>query len=342
MAGLFSPLGEGSKSGGARDARDEEEQDQQLPQPQPAANSLFLNLNEEIYKQRQGLETWQHQQQFYRQQQQHQQQQYQPRDQHHHHHHVISYASAAPPPPSLMAPSYSRRLSFNISPDASSSSRSGGINCQDCGNQAKKDCPHSRCRTCCKSRGFPCQTHIKSTWIPASKRHERQQPPQLQIRSQDITIKRPRGDEHELTTNTSGLDLGNIFPSEVNSQAFFRCVRVSSMDGDHNADQEHGHHQDEQFAYQTAVSICGHVFKGILYDQGPESCCYGESSLGGSGGYNQQPQGQPNNLTASTTAVVATTSAAATTQTLLDASSLNYPAPINEFIAGTQFFPPSR
>lgn len=53
--------------------------------------------------------------------------------------------------------------------------RNGGTNCQDCGNQAKKDCTHLRCRTCCKSRGFQCQTHVKSTWVPASKRRERQQ-----------------------------------------------------------------------------------------------------------------------------------------------------------------------
>ncbi|RYR10842.1 hypothetical protein Ahy_B05g079316 [Arachis hypogaea] len=32
-----------------------------------------------------------------------------------------------------------------------------------------------RCRTCCKSRGFDCQTHVKSTSVPASKRRERQQ-----------------------------------------------------------------------------------------------------------------------------------------------------------------------
>lgn len=50
-----------------------------------------------------------------------------------------------------------------------------GINCQDCGNQAKKDCPHLRCRTCCKSRGFDCHTHVKSTWVPAAKRRERLQ-----------------------------------------------------------------------------------------------------------------------------------------------------------------------
>lgn len=53
--------------------------------------------------------------------------------------------------------------------------RQGGMNCQDCGNQAKKDCVHLRCRTCCKSRGFDCQTHVRSTWVPAAKRRERQQ-----------------------------------------------------------------------------------------------------------------------------------------------------------------------
>jgi LRP1 type putative zinc finger protein len=51
----------------------------------------------------------------------------------------------------------------------------GGVSCQDCGNQAKKDCVHQRCRTCCKSRGFACSTHVKSTWVSAAKRRERQQ-----------------------------------------------------------------------------------------------------------------------------------------------------------------------
>ncbi|MCD7465721.1 hypothetical protein HAX54_001809 [Datura stramonium] len=45
--------------------------------------------------------------------------------------------------------------------------------CQDCGNQAKKDCSYLRCRTCCKSRGYECQTHVKSTWIPVSSRRPR-------------------------------------------------------------------------------------------------------------------------------------------------------------------------
>lgn len=45
--------------------------------------------------------------------------------------------------------------------------------CRDCGNRAKKDCSHRRCRTCCKSRGYDCSTHVRSTWVPASRRRER-------------------------------------------------------------------------------------------------------------------------------------------------------------------------
>ncbi|KAG2240746.1 hypothetical protein Bca52824_090491 [Brassica carinata] len=59
--------------------------------------------------------------------------------------------------------------------DLSTSSRSITISCRDCGNQAKKDCTHMRCRTCCKSRGFDCSTHVRSTWIPVARRRERQQ-----------------------------------------------------------------------------------------------------------------------------------------------------------------------
>ena len=46
--------------------------------------------------------------------------------------------------------------------------------CQDCGNRAKKDCTYRRCRTCCKGRGYDCNTHERSTWVPASRRRERQ------------------------------------------------------------------------------------------------------------------------------------------------------------------------
>ena len=46
--------------------------------------------------------------------------------------------------------------------------------CQDCGNRAKKDCIYRRCRTCCKGRGYDCNTHVRSTWVPAVRRRERQ------------------------------------------------------------------------------------------------------------------------------------------------------------------------
>ncbi|KAL5849899.1 hypothetical protein ACOSQ4_007912 [Xanthoceras sorbifolium] len=106
------------------------------------------------------------------------------------------------------------RTSINV-PDVSPSSRSTfmmirsgrgeggrGISCQDCGNEAKKDCSHMRCRTCCKSQGFDCPTHVKSTWVPASKRCEQQQQLaalqqqqqqlQLQLGGGDNKPKRPR------------------------------------------------------------------------------------------------------------------------------------------------------
>lgn len=50
------------------------------------------------------------------------------------------------------------------------------------------------------------------------------------------------------------------FPAEVTTMAKFQGIRVSSMDDMVDLDQR---------AYQTSVIIGGHVFRGILYDQGP-------------------------------------------------------------------------
>lgn len=132
-----------------------------------------------------------------------------------------------------------------------------------------------------------------------------------------------------------GLELGGHFPSEVSSQAVFRCVKVSAVDD-----------ADDQYAYHTAVNIGGHLFKGILYDQGPE----GRYSGGGGGGGGESSSGSGaaqqalNFITGATTS----TTAAATTShhhhqppvTVFDSSV--YPAPITAFLAGTQFFPPPR
>ncbi|CDY67534.1 BnaC08g48470D, partial [Brassica napus] len=135
--------------------------------------------------------------------------------------------------------------------------------------------------------------------------------------------------------NASGLEVGD-FPAEVSSPAVFRCVRVSSV--------EDG---EEEFAYQTAVSIGGHVFKGILYDNGPGSIGggsynVGESSSGGGGA-------QQMNLITAGSVTVATASSSTPNAGGIGGSSAAYtdpaalyPTPINTFMAGTQFFPNPR
>ncbi|KAA8531936.1 hypothetical protein F0562_006347 [Nyssa sinensis] len=255
----------------------------------------------------------------------------------------------------------SSRSAVNISDESSRSGfvmmRSGGgggFSCQDCGNQSKKDCPHMRCRTCCKSRGFQCQTHVKSTWVPAAKRRERQQQQLAALQQQQqqqeqqqqllqIHRENPKRQRENpiasslvctrLPTNASGLEVGN-FPAEINSPAVFRCVRLSSIDD-----------ADDQFAYQTAVNISGHVFKGILYDHGSEAhYAAGESSSGGGSGGVQQlnlitatatTASSPSTTTAGASVAVASPAAA-----FLDPSL--HPASINTFMAGTQFFPHPR
>ncbi|CAA0813196.1 Protein LATERAL ROOT PRIMORDIUM 1 [Striga hermonthica] len=159
-----------------------------------------------------------------------------------------------------------------------SPSLGGPATCQDCGNQAKKDCPHRRCRTCCKSRGYDCATHVKSTWVPAARRRERQL---LGCSSQSTSgTKKPRlggasqTTSHTSTSNTTpprsfdttsshqqGVDAsclkGSALPGQVRAPALFKCVRVTAVDDG-----------EDEYAYQAIVRIGGHVFKGFLYDQG--------------------------------------------------------------------------
>ncbi|XP_022760032.1 protein SHI RELATED SEQUENCE 5-like isoform X2 [Durio zibethinus] len=292
MAGFFYL---GGREGAAASKREEDKEE-----------NLYLYRNEEIYNK--GFEIWP---QYYYQQQ-----------------NVNNYSFGAGP---------SRRTSgFNLTDESSSRSagftvmRQGSMNCQDCGNQAKKDCANLRCRTCCKSRGYQCQTHVKSTWVPAAKRRERQQQllalqqqqqqqNQQQEHQQQFRENPKRQRENQgapslactrLSPATTGLELGQ-FPPEVNSPAVFRCVKVSAMDD-----------VDEEFAYQTAVNIAGHLFKGILYDQGPESryTSGGESS----------EQLNLIRAAAATTTTAATSSNPGTS--MLDPSL--YPAPLNDFMAG--------
>ncbi|CAK9228015.1 unnamed protein product, partial [Sphagnum troendelagicum] len=187
--------------------------------------------------------------------------------------------------------------------DEEASSNSGRSSaCQECGNQAKKDCSYQRCRTCCKSRGFECSTHLKSTWVPAAKRRERQAAEASATSSGGLLLHRPGKSKHARTTTiatalvanatnslttTSAIslqgggggasDLNNSahltathpsqtmssskggLPPEVRAQALFKCVRLMGVEDSEN-----------EFAYQATVKIGGHIFKGVLYDQGKE------------------------------------------------------------------------
>ncbi|GAU26251.1 hypothetical protein TSUD_224420 [Trifolium subterraneum] len=297
----------------------------------PVTEFWYNNKNEDsVSAYRGGFEIWNeqpphHQQQFFPlQQSQHQQQQ-------------DLYAASAGGV--VLGVGQSRVCSSDDNRSALfvASGSGGGISCQDCGNQAKKDCPHIRCRTCCKSRGFDCQTHVKSTWVPAAKRRERQQQQQQQPQQQ------PHGERDlnnsslactrlpinpSLTVSASGLLDEVNFPAVVSTPAEFRCVRVSSVD-----------ESEEEYAYSTAVNIGGHVFRGILYDYGPDQ---GSSSYNMPAGNASSSGGgaavQPLELISAVPA-----GAAVGVGAIVDPSSL-YPAPLNTFMppSGTQFFPHPR
>ncbi|KAE8690641.1 Protein SHI RELATED SEQUENCE 3 [Hibiscus syriacus] len=160
--------------------------------------------------------------------------------------------------------------------------------CKECGNKAKKDCGFMRCRTCCRSKGFECQTHVTSTWVPSYRRQRRN--PQFS----SVSPKR--------------LKVGG-FPVEVTSPATFRSVRVSS-----------GEDGGDQYAYRTSVNIEGHVFKGILYDQGqgPRGAV-GECS-------SRETHLQPNQMGVAALTMATTTTTSATAESFLPlahASSFN-------------------
>ncbi|KAK8661982.1 hypothetical protein V6N13_091570 [Hibiscus sabdariffa] len=151
--------------------------------------------------------------------------------------------------------------------------------CRDCGNRAKKECRYSRCRTCCKSRGYDCATHVKSTWVPAAKKKERKVVVAIgeedgggngggSSGSSSCGGKRQR--VLNFTPNTASKSLNfeaatshqdsrfkESLPGQVRAPAVFRCIQVTAIsDG------------ESEVAYQATVNISGHVFKGFLYDHG--------------------------------------------------------------------------
>lgn len=116
-----------------------------------------------------------------------------------------------------------------------------------------------------------------------------------------------------------GLEEGEDLPGEVSFPAVFRCVRVSSMDN-----------VVDQYAYQTSVSIGGHVFTGILYDQGPEAAENVGQFVGSGGG--GSTVGLLQNQAAPSYGGGGTTSAATGTTTS------SYPSPFCAFSATTSHF----
>ncbi|PKA67014.1 hypothetical protein AXF42_Ash004505 [Apostasia shenzhenica] len=185
------------------------------------------------------------------------------------------------PNPNFSSSSYPRKPN----PPLILSGAGATTTCQDCGNQAKKDCNHRRCRTCCKSRGFDCSTHVKSTWVPAARRRERQLAVSATAgtagaagsSASTSTPKKPRLISSQTTTTShtststtpprsfdtssshQGNPAGEHLPGHVRAPAIFKCVRVTSIDDG-----------EDEYAYQAMVTIGGHVFKGFLYDQGEE------------------------------------------------------------------------
>lgn len=95
--------------------------------------------------------------------------------------------------------------------------------CQDCGNQAKKECVYMRCRTCCKSKGFHCQTHVKSTWVPVYRRRQ-QQLPGAAIPQQHLQLHHEQGHHHQNPKRPAEhLTNPSSSTSTVNFSFFFFC-----------------------------------------------------------------------------------------------------------------------
>jgi LRP1 type putative zinc finger protein len=100
-------------------------------------------------------------------------------------------------------------------------------------------------------------------------------------------------------------------------EAVFRCVRIGPVD-----------EPDAELAYQTAVSIGGHTFKGILRDHGPADDAAVGQLPPSSAEYHQLTGAREESSPVGSSEAVATA-------VLMDP----YPTPIGAFAAGTQFFP---
>lgn len=97
----------------------------------------------------------------------------------------------------------------------------------------------------------------------------------------------------------------------MRAQALFKCVRVTGV--------EDG---DDEFAYQATVKIGGHIFKGVLYDQGLDLASSHQPAV----------TSNPSDLQLGGSARGATSSALPASSPLLDPSSIY--APGNPLLGG--------
>ncbi|XP_030465734.1 protein LATERAL ROOT PRIMORDIUM 1 isoform X2 [Syzygium oleosum] len=192
--------------------------------------------------------------------------------------------------------------------------------CRDCGNRAKKECSYRRCRTCCKSRGYDCSTHVRSTWVPAARRRERQMAMVGVGFGGCGEGGAGGGGGGGGGGGSSGSSSGVKRPKLIDGSSNHGATNASSTSNattPRSFDTSSCHHQDAsfkqslpgqvrapavfrcirvtaisdnaaEFAYQATVSISGHVFRGFLYDQGIDEKnafpCISELRFGGVAG----------------------------------------------------------
>ncbi|KAI4302490.1 hypothetical protein MLD38_038227 [Melastoma candidum] len=173
--------------------------------------------------------------------------------------------------------------------------------CRDCGNRAKKECVHQRCRTCCRSHGYDCPTHLRSTWVPAAKRRERQQKRdtthgQSQSQSQSQSQAFFTGSSSSFSTgiakkqrlekaaSAAAAAAGSSASNAATPRSFDSISRPQdanfkrSLPGKVHAPAVFRcirvtaiSDDAAEIVYQATVTISGHVFKGFLYDQGSKN-----------------------------------------------------------------------
>ncbi|CAL9246404.1 unnamed protein product [Arabidopsis halleri] len=130
--------------------------------------------------------------------------------------------------------------------------------CRDCGNRAKKECLFERCRTCCKSRGYNCVTHVKSTWIPSSATRSSSSPSE---RKKKLKLDKQSSANVSLlpiTTSRQERSFKEGLPGKIEAPAVFKRTRVTAISNNEQA----------EIGYQATVTISGHVFKGFLHYYG--------------------------------------------------------------------------